>query len=124
MKNPRAIQTTEELRLLIRIFWSQSRYAEAVEILSSDNLGLRSQIVRFDREFIGLRALSLGHGQLWEAAQAFVKAFWGVTDVESSHWKFLYENDDWGIWELLIDSTRSLKFLGLVHQIRCVWRLN
>ncbi|KAJ5673827.1 hypothetical protein N7462_009266 [Penicillium macrosclerotiorum] len=109
---PRAIQTSEELLLLIKIYEAQGRFDEVVKTLDSENLGLSSRIVQNDTAFLGFKASNLGAGKMWEEAISFVKSLYTVPDNEEKR-KALREIDDWNIWNLLVEATRHVKTSGI-----------
>lgn len=106
MSPPRAIQTSEELRLLIKIYETQGRNSEAVKILDSENLGLTSRIVQNDKAFFGYKAWNLGAGKMWEEGISFVRDLYTVPD-DKKKLKALRELDDWSVWNLLIMGTKN-----------------
>ncbi|KAF7717372.1 Cytoskeleton organization protein Dec1 [Penicillium ucsense] len=110
---PRAIQTSEELRLLIKIYETQGKSSEVVKILDSDNLGLKSRIVQNDNAFLGFKAANLIAAQMWEEGVAFVKGLYGVSDNQE-RLKALREIDDWSIWNLLVTATKNAKDSGII----------
>lgn len=117
MSHPRAIQSSEELRLLVKIFESQSQHAEIVKILDSETLGLKSRIVRRDKNFLICKATALASAGLWEEGLAFVKDLYTVNE-DGKIKKNLREVDDWGIWSLLVEAVRNIKTPGFVSRSR------
>ncbi|KAJ5176236.1 uncharacterized protein N7482_002113 [Penicillium canariense] len=109
---PRAIQTSEELRLLLQIYENQGRNAEAVKILDSENVGLTSRIVQNDTAFLGFKASNLAAGKMWEEGMSFVRNLYAVPDDEDKR-KALRELDDWNIWNLLVKATENIKTPGI-----------
>lgn len=97
--------------MLINILESQKRYKEAVEILDSQKFGLKSRIVRGDSSFVGLKALNMKAGGLWEQGLAFVEDIFQVPNDEAKQ-KELRESDESLIWELLIEATRNISTSG------------
>lgn len=111
--NPRAIQTVEEMRLLIRILESQKRHVEAVEYLNSKNLGLDSEIVRGEKSFLGITASNLIAAGLWDDGLAFVRAAYKISDGDGDQARvILGALDLWELWQLLIDAHRHTKVPG------------
>ncbi|KAJ5215950.1 uncharacterized protein N7498_002357 [Penicillium cinerascens] len=115
LSHPRAIQSSEELRLLVKIFESQKQHAEIVKILDSKNLGLKSRIVRRDKNFLICKATALASGGLWEEGLAFVKDLYTVNE-DGKIKKNLREIDDWGIWSLLVEAVRNIKTPGIAAE--------
>lgn len=109
----RSIQTIQELLLLNRIYESQKRFAEAVNILDSENIGLHSRIVQNDQAIMNLKATNLGASKMWDEGIAFVKQLYAITDDEKQR-KAVLERDDWEIWNLLVEGTRNSSVPGSV----------
>lgn len=118
MSQPRAIQKSEEVMLLVKIFESQQRFDEVVKILGSDNVGISSRILQNDKTFLASKAKSLEAGKLWDDAITFVKELYTVPDDEEKR-KALPELDDWVIWNLLVEAVKNIDTPGLVLQHRC-----
>ncbi|KAJ5725716.1 uncharacterized protein N7483_007073 [Penicillium malachiteum] len=98
---PRAIQNSEELLLLIKIFESQGRSAEIVKILNSQNVGISSPICQNDAHFKSLMAHHLGAANLWEEAITFVKEDYKIDENGRKD-----PEDNFVIWELLIKAVK------------------
>ena len=111
MSHPRAIQTSEELNLLIKIYESQKRFDEAVKILNNENVGIGSRILQNDQAFVGFKASNLGAAKLWDEAISFVKSLYTIPEIEEKR-KALLELDDWSIWSLLVEATRGIDTPG------------
>ncbi|EPS28723.1 hypothetical protein PDE_03669 [Penicillium oxalicum 114-2] len=109
---PRAIQSSEELRLLIKIYEAQGMNSEVVKILDSDNLGLKSRVVQSDNAFLGFKASNLVAAQMWEEGIAFVKNLYAISNDEE-RLKALREIDDWSIWSVLVSATKNAKTPGV-----------
>lgn len=107
LSHPRAIQTAEEVLLLIKIFESQGRYDEAVKALERENVGLSSSIVQNDQTFVSLKLNNLGAAKLWEEGISFAQSILAVPD-DPNEQKALQERDDWSAWNLLSRATREL----------------
>ncbi|KAJ5963624.1 N-acetyltransferase B complex non-catalytic subunit [Penicillium vulpinum] len=113
---PRAIQTAEELLLVFRIFESQSRWEEIVQVLNRENVGLSSRIVNNDRSFMLAKVTALGAAGLWEEGHSYAKSLLAVSENESER-NTLHERDDWKYWNLLIAAVRHLdKSPGLLSE--------
>ncbi|KAJ9191343.1 hypothetical protein DTO021D3_2592 [Paecilomyces variotii] len=100
---PRAVQTAEELLLLIKIFEKQDRYAEIVKILDSENLGIKSRIVQNDWSFVRSKIISLENAKLWNDGAAFAKSLLSGSEDSIA----LKESDDWAVWNLLLSATQN-----------------
>ncbi|CEJ59380.1 hypothetical protein PMG11_08005 [Penicillium brasilianum] len=114
---PRAIQTSEELRLLIRIYENQGRNSEVVKILDSENLGLKSRIVQNDSAFLGYKAFNLGVSKMWAEGISFVRDLYTVPD-DKEKLKALRELDDWSIWNLLVQATEHTNTPGTAAETK------
>ncbi|CAG8027283.1 unnamed protein product [Penicillium nalgiovense] len=111
---PRAIQTAGELLLVIRILETQDHYAEIVQLLNSENVGLSSRIVNNDRTFMLIKVTALGLAGLWEEGHSYAKSLLAVSEDEAER-STLHERDDWKYWNLLIVAVRHLdKIPGLL----------
>lgn len=105
---PRAIQTAEELFLLIKIFESQGRHGEIVKILDSENLGLKSRIVQNDWFFVRAKLLNLEKAELWTDGLGFTRDLLTIPEDEAAAKAALQERDDWGVWGLLVSATKKM----------------
>ncbi|PYH93734.1 putative cytoskeleton organization protein [Aspergillus ellipticus CBS 707.79] len=104
---PRAIQTPEELLLLIKIFESQGRHSEIVKILDSENLGLSSRVIQNDWAFVGDKLSGLEKAEMWAGGLEYTKSLLAIPTNEAEQ-KALQERDDWAVWHLLITATQKL----------------
>ena len=111
LSQPRAIQKSEEVLLLVKIFESQQRFDEVVKILGSDNVGISSRILQNDKTFLSSKAKNLEAGKLWDDAITFVKELYTVPDDEEKR-KALPELDDWIIWNLLVEAVKNIDTPG------------
>lgn len=109
---PRAIQSAEELYLLIKIFESQGRRDEIVKVLDSENVGLNSRIVQNDWFFIRAKLLNLEKTENWTNALGYARELLKLSDDETAARALLKERDDWGVWELLLTATKELNDQG------------
>ncbi|KAL1987664.1 hypothetical protein VTN96DRAFT_2905 [Rasamsonia emersonii] len=105
---PRAIQTAEELFLLIKIFESQGRHEEIVKILDSENLGIKSRIVQNDWFFVRAKLLNLEKAELWTDGLGFARDLLTIPEDEKAAKAALQERDDWGVWGLLVSATKKM----------------
>ncbi|KAH8693616.1 putative cytoskeleton organization protein [Talaromyces proteolyticus] len=105
---PRAIQTTEELFLLIKIFQSQDRNDEILKILDSENVGLKSRIVQNDWFFVREKLICLGKAEKWTDGFEYAKEFLSVPEDGDSAQNLLKERDDWEVWNLLLSSVKKI----------------
>lgn len=107
---PRAIQTAEELYLLIKIYESQSRHKELVEILNSEHLGVSSRIAQNEWLFFTNKLSVVEKSGLWVEALKFTKELLTLDDsvtAESKPDPKYEERDDWKVWNLLLLATRK-----------------
>ncbi|KAL5342593.1 N-acetyltransferase B complex non catalytic subunit-domain-containing protein [Aspergillus crustosus] len=104
---PRAIQSAEELLLLVKIYESQGRHSEIVKILDSENLGIKSQLVQNDWSFVGVKLSSLEKAELWTEGLSYVKELLAIPTTEEEK-KALQERDDWAVWHLLVTAVQKL----------------
>lgn len=98
----------------MKMLESQGRHEEVVKILSSENLGIGSRIIKNDTSFVCLKAVNLGMSKQWEGGVSFVKATLTVPEDEEKR-NTVLELDSWDIWNLLVEATRNLGTSGLVH---------
>lgn len=103
----KAIQTTEELLLLIKILETQERHSEIVKLLDSENLGINSRIVQNDWTFVGTKLESLEKAGMWTEGLAYAKSLLAIPSDENER-KALQEHDDWAVWNLLVASVRNI----------------
>ncbi|KAL5003894.1 N-acetyltransferase B complex non catalytic subunit-domain-containing protein [Aspergillus recurvatus] len=104
---PRAIQSAEELLLLVKIFESQGRHAEIVKILDSDNLGINSRIVQNDWSFVGVKLSNLEKAEMWTESLSYAKELLAIPSSEEEK-KTIQERDDWAVWHLLVTATQKI----------------
>ncbi|KAM5438271.1 hypothetical protein MferCBS31731_005132 [Microsporum ferrugineum] len=109
---PRAIQTAEELFLLIKIYENQSRNDELVEILNSKHLGVTSRIAQNEWLFVTNKLSAIEKSGLWNQAVSFTKELLTLDDsvtADSKPNSKVEERDDWKVWNLLLLATRKLE---------------
>ncbi|CAG7923447.1 unnamed protein product [Penicillium olsonii] len=104
---PRAIQTSEELYFLLRIYKVQERWAEALKLLESETTGIKSRLVNNDRTFLIEKLYFLGFAGAWKEGYAFTKDLLAVPENEEGR-QGLNERDDWNTWNLFISVPRNL----------------
>ncbi|KAL4921271.1 N-acetyltransferase B complex non catalytic subunit-domain-containing protein [Aspergillus aurantiobrunneus] len=104
---PRAIQSAEELLLLVKIYEFQGRHAEIVKILDSDNLGIKSKMVRNDWSFVGVKLSSLEKAEMWVEGLLYTKELLAMPSNETEQ-KAIQEHDDWAVWHLLVTATQKI----------------
>ncbi|KAF3481657.1 uncharacterized protein GIQ15_04416 [Arthroderma uncinatum] len=109
---PRAIQTAEELFLLIKIYESQSRNDELIELLNSEHLGVTSRIAQNEWLFVTNKLSVIEKGGHWEQAISFTKELLTLDDsvtAESKPDAKYEERDDWKVWNLLLLATKKIE---------------
>jgi N-terminal acetyltransferase B complex non-catalytic subunit len=105
---PRAIQTAEELLLLVKIFESQGCYAEALRILDSEHLGISSRIAQNDWSFVRAKLLTLEKAEKWNESLAFTRALLAQPDDDTAAKASILETDDWAVWNLFVSATKKI----------------
>ncbi|KAK2788459.1 hypothetical protein FQN53_003605 [Emmonsiellopsis sp. PD_33] len=107
---PRAIQTAEELFLLIKIFDTQGRYDETVTLLNSKSIGIESRIAQNDWSFVSAKLANLEHAGLWEEALSFTRELLTLPSdlANGTATASVQEKDDWQVWNLLLIATEKL----------------
>jgi N-terminal acetyltransferase B complex non-catalytic subunit len=107
---PRAIQTAEELSLLIKIFDTQGRYGEVVSLLSSENLGIKSRIAQNEWTFVVAKLDYLEKAGLWEDALTSSRELLTLPDniTNGTTMSTVTEKDDWRVWNLLLTATERV----------------
>jgi N-terminal acetyltransferase B complex non-catalytic subunit len=108
---PRAIQSAEELLLLVKIYESQGRHSEIVKILDSENLGIKSKMVQSDWSFIGVKLSSLEKAEMWAEGLSYTKELLAIPFTEEEK-KAIQERDDWAVWHLLVTATQKINSSG------------
>ncbi|KAL4944916.1 hypothetical protein BDV06DRAFT_186114 [Aspergillus oleicola] len=104
---PRAIQSAEELLLLVKIYESQGKHAEIVKVLDSENLGLKSKMVQNDWSFVGEKLSSLEKAGMWTEGLSYTKELLAIPTTEEEK-KAIQERDDWAVWHLLVTATQEI----------------
>ncbi|OAX82256.1 hypothetical protein ACJ72_03393 [Emergomyces africanus] len=106
----RAIQTSEELFLLIKILDVQGQHEEIVSLLNSKHLGIESRIAQNDWSFVIAKLAHLENAGLWDEALSFTRELLALPDAveNGSTTAATQEKDDWRVWSLLLASTEKL----------------
>lgn len=113
---PRAIQTAEELLLLVKIFESQGCYAEALRILDSEHLGIGSRIAQNDWSFVRAKLLTLEKAEKWNESLTFARALLARPDDDTAAKDSILETDDWAVWKLFVSATKKINSPNATHQ--------
>ncbi|OJD18717.1 hypothetical protein AJ78_01254 [Emergomyces pasteurianus Ep9510] len=106
----RAIQTSEELFLLIKILDVQGQHEEIVSLLNSKHLGIESRIAQNDWSFVSAKIANLENAGLWNEAMSFTLSLLALPDdaVNGATTAAAQEKDDWRVWSLLLSATGKL----------------
>ena len=116
IKPTRAINTLEDLLLLVRIYRAQARYSEAVAIVRNSRTGIESPLGRNSweliRQLIELLELSHQWEVLWRLCQQLlVDARDDSTErrFHSAHYPFSKLGDDWKVWQALVTASSNIE---------------
>ncbi|QSS56289.1 cytoskeleton organization protein [Histoplasma capsulatum var. duboisii H88] len=106
----RAIQTSEEFFLLIKIFETQGQHEEIVSFLNSKHLGIESRICQNDWSFVRAKIASLENAALWDEALSYTRELLALPAdlANGSRTAAAQEKDDWQVWGLLLVATKKL----------------
>lgn len=108
----RAIQTAEELFLLIKIYDQQGHYKDIVELLNSQHLGVNSRIAQNDWSFVTAKLANLEKAGLWDEGLAYASELLSLPDHLAESEKISAsqeEKDDWQVWRLLLTAAEKLQ---------------
>ena len=113
---PRALQTEQDLLLLLEVYVTQRKYAEALAILEDPRTGFFSHLTHnkweIARYMIGLYELSASWKSEWDLCSAIlVNARPDVFDNienESTQYSFGELGDDWRVWDGLVTACGKL----------------
>ena len=98
MSTGKALQTPEELYLLVKIFLSTGQPREAVKVLQSDNLGLKSRFAEHDSQLVNTLLLdALEATEDWQEMSIFCR-----TLIVQQYREETSTFDDERVWSLLI----------------------
>ncbi|KAL4890899.1 N-acetyltransferase B complex non catalytic subunit-domain-containing protein [Aspergillus ambiguus] len=114
---PRAIQSSEELLLLVKIFESQGRHGEVVKILDSENLGITSRLIQNDWTFVGLKLSNLEKAQMWTEGLSYTRTLLAIPTNDAER-RDLQERDDWAVWSLLVNATRNINKPDITAEVQ------
>ncbi|EEP79941.1 predicted protein [Uncinocarpus reesii 1704] len=96
----RAIQTAEELFLLIKIFDQQGRFGDIIKLLNSQHLGVKSRIAQNDWSFVTKKLATLEKAGLWEQALSYAEELLTLPNELEKGEKIpasYEEKDDWQV---------------------------
>ncbi|KMP09176.1 hypothetical protein CIHG_03505 [Coccidioides immitis H538.4] len=116
----RAIQTAEELLLLIKIYSQQGRYNDIVDILNSQHLGVTSRIAQSDWSFVTAKLATLEKAALWEQGLSYTKELLSLPDELAEGGKLppnYEEKDDWQVWSLLLTAVENVQMEGAFKDV-------
>ena len=115
VKPTRAIDTLEDLLLLIRVYRAQGKYSEAAAVARHSRTGLESPVGRNSWELVRhlIEMLGLSHQwtELWQLCQQLlVDARDNSLDrrFHLTHFPFGKLGDDWKIWQALITASSNI----------------
>ena len=115
IKPTRAINTLEDLLLLVRIYRAQGRYSEAITIVRSSRTGIESSLGRNSweliRQLIELLELSHQWEVLWKLCQQLlIDARDDSTERQFrlAHYPFGKLGDDWKVWQALVAASSNI----------------
>ena len=115
VKPARAINTLEDLLLLIRVYRAQGRSSEAAAIARDSRTGMESPLGRNSwelvRQLIELLELSRQWIELWQLCQQLlVDARDNLLDrrFHLTHFAFGKLGDDWKVWQALITANSNI----------------
>ncbi|KAI1942769.1 hypothetical protein LOZ66_001176 [Ophidiomyces ophidiicola] len=115
----RAIQTPEELFLLVKIYTQQGRYSDIVNLLNSAHLGVKSRIAQNDWSLVTTKLATLEKAGLWEQGMIFAKELLALPDtLTDSRGSDCEEKDDWQVWKLLLTSAEKLSRENVFREVR------
>jgi N-terminal acetyltransferase B complex non-catalytic subunit len=104
LSSGKAIQTPEELYLLVKIYLGTGHAREAVELLQSNNFGPKSRFAEQDPQLISALLL-----EAFEAAEAWREAFTHCQHrLTQQHHTQLGTQDDGKVWILLVKAVKAL----------------
>ncbi len=118
---PRAIQTSEELQLLLAVYRHHGKIKEALEILNSPNLGISSSVGKSDWSLVLGKLNLLEEAGLWQEKWDYCKMLLesalsrnsGATNGTKEE-SVASQGDDWRLWTGLINSSQILDNLAWV----------
>ncbi|KAI9724374.1 MAG: hypothetical protein M1812_000442 [Candelaria pacifica] len=121
----RAIQTPQELSLLLSIYQEEGYVKEALGVLDSRKLGIWSSVAKGDWGLVRLRLDLLKQLDEWPEAWTLCGSLlnaacpageghdWGFPRLDS-HTK----GDDWKVWQCFIDACGKLSHQGSEHRLK------
>lgn len=114
--NGLVLQTLEDLLLLLRVYRSQSKFKEALQVLDDDRTGIFSRFGNKDwqlvRQKIELLELSGQWQDLWQFCRSVLSDSHPkkiLQDPVSSHVAFGRVGDDWATWTGLITAANQIR---------------
>ncbi|KAI9818225.1 MAG: hypothetical protein M1827_000850 [Pycnora praestabilis] len=127
MSPGRAIQTPQELHLLISILLRQGCAEDALAILNSENLGVWSTVAKGDWGLVRKKLEILERQKLWLEEWEFCKelldrAYGGTANPsnESEASPPDAKGDDWRIWQGLLTASRELNCFATYEATRSI----
>ena len=115
IKPTRAINTLEDLLLLVRVYRAQGKYSEAAAIVRDSRTGIESPLGKNSWELVRqlIELLELSHQwlSLWQLCQQLlVDARDNFIERKShlTHYPFGKLGDDWKVWQALITASSNI----------------
>lgn len=113
---PRTLHNSNDLRLLVRVFKSQGRYQEALDILNDPRTGLKSSIGANSWDLV-LEKLDLQRQcEMWEEQWNFchnllADALPAEATYSEKHGPLGYGHfgDDWKVWDAIVTACQKIK---------------
>ena len=111
----RALNTSEDLLLLVRVYKSQNKDTEALALLEDQRTGFGSHLCKKDweivRQMIELYTLCKRWQSLYDVCREILQCSLArilIPDQEPSQWDFGPLGDDWVVWDGLLTASVEL----------------
>lgn len=115
INSTRAINTLQDLLLLVRVYRAQGKHSEAAAIVRDSRTGMESPLGRNSWELVRQRIdlLGLSHQwtELWQLCQQLLidaRAQSTERQFHLTHYPFGKLGDDWKVWQALITSSTNI----------------
>ena len=115
IKSTRAINTLDDLLLLIRVYRAQGKYSEAAAVVRDSRTGMESPLGRNSWELIRqlIELLELSHQgvELWQLCQQLLVDARNESIERQSHlthFPFGKLGDDWKVWQAFITVSSNI----------------
>ncbi|KAI9704283.1 MAG: hypothetical protein M1836_007144 [Candelina mexicana] len=121
----RAIQTPQELSLLLSIYQEEGHTQEALKVLGSRNLGIWSSVAKGDWNLVRLKMNLLEQLSMWLEAWTFCGSLLNAAcpTTDAVNWGFPQlgsdtKGDDWRVWQCFLTACKELSYQGREYQLR------